>query len=457
MAPSKRRLSNESVYFWILVAFLFLVFLTGGGSRPDVQSLIILRPVAVLACGIALVGMTRDQLFSLKPVLLLLGSCVLLCVGQLVPLPPFLWHLLPGRDIVADVDQVASLGDVWRPITLVPWGTKNALYSLAVPLAVFLLMVRIPPVSRQKTLPVILVIGILSGLIGVLQAVGDPSGPLYLYRVTNNGVSVGLFANRNHQAAFLATLFPMLGVFAATGIQTEEQERFKAVLAVSVAIVMIPLLLVTGSRAGLLLGLGGLVGAALVYRRPNVLVPKKRKIQRFNPIFIIAGVAAVALVAITILSSRAVAIQRLVSQSDEDTRLHIWKPAWEMVGTYFPVGSGIGSFVEVFQMGEPDSLLQPSYVNHAHNDFLEILLTTGLFGVAVVAAAAFLIIRQARFAFKRVKATDRNQLYRRLGFLVIAMLSLASIADYPVRTPSLSALFVVALVWLFGQQERAAQ
>lgn len=455
MVPPKQRISNESVHFWILVAFLFFVFLTGGGSRSDVQSLVVLRPVAVLACGAALVGMTREQLLSLKPVLILLGACVFLCVLQLIPLPPFLWHVLPGREVIAEIDKAAGLGEVWRPMTLVPWGTKNALYALAIPVAVFLLMARIPHNSRQKFLIVILALGILSGLIGVLQAVGDPSGPLYFYRVTNNGVSVGLFANRNHQAAFLATLFPMLAVFATTGIQTEEQERFKAVLAISVAVVMVPLLLVTGSRAGLLLGIAGLAGAALLYQRPNVTVPKKRKIERFSQTFVIAGAGIVALVAITVLSSRALAIQRLVTQSEEDTRMHIWQPAWDMVGTYFPIGSGVGSFVEVFQMGEPDSLLQPSYVNHAHNDFLEILLTAGLPGLALVAGAAFVILRQAKLAFEKGAVNGRTRIFNRLGFLMIAMLTLASIADYPVRTPSLSALYVIALVWLFSERYRA--
>lgn len=452
-----QRKSDESVHFWVLVVFLFFVFLAGGGSRPDVQSTVILRPVAVLACGVALVGMTKEQMLWLKPVLLLLGTSILLCVVQLVPLPPFLWQLLPGREIVADIDKAAGLGKLWRPMTLVPWGTKNALYSLAVPAAVFLLMVRIPIGSRHKILTVVLAIGFLSGLMGVLQAVGDPSGPLYLYRVTNNGVAVGLFANRNHQAAFLATLFPMLAVFATAGVQSEERERFKAVLAISVAVVMVPLLLVTGSRAGLLLGLGGVAGAALIYRRPKLTVLRKRKIERFNPTFAIAGAAIVALVAITMLSSRAVAIQRLLSQSEEDTRLHIWKPTWDMVGHYFPIGSGIGSFVEVFQIGEPDNLLQTNYVNHAHNDFLEILLTAGLPGVALVAAAAFLILRQANFVFRTQAETGSTRLYSRLGFLIIAILSLASIADYPVRTPSLSALFVIALVWLFGERARERQ
>lgn len=450
MSASKLRAFPQNAHFWLLTAFLFLVFLTGGASRPDVQSLVILRPIAVVVIGFALVGMTWAQLQKWKPLVVLLGSCLVLCALHLIPLPAAVWHLLPGREIVAQLDEAAGLGSLWRPLTLVPWATKNALFALAVPFAVFLLMVRISTSEQHKLLVVILGIGLLSGLTGVLQAVGDPSGPLYFYRVTNNGVAVGLFANRNHQAAFLATLFPMLAVFAMTGTETEERARFKAVLAISVAVILVPLVLVTGSRAGLVLGLVGILGAVLLYTRPQITVAKKRKIERFNITYILGGVGLVGLIVVTILSSRAIAIQRLLSQSDEDTRLHIWSPVWEMIGKYFPFGSGIGSFVEVFQIDEPDALLQTSYVNHAHNEFLEILLTAGLPGLALIAIATFLILRGGRYVWFRSTESGRSRTFGKMGFLIIALLSLASIADYPLRTPSLSALFVIALVWLFG-------
>ena len=457
MPVPKQRAFFENVHFWLLTAFLILAFLTGGGSRPDVQSLVILRPIAVLVIGFALAGMTWDQLRRWKPLAFLLGSCLLICVVHLIPLPPSVWQLLPGRDIVTQLDKASGLGPVWRPLSLAPWGTLNAFYALAVPMAVFLLLIRMSPAQRHRILVVVIGMGLLSGLIGVLQAVGDPSGPLYFYRVTNNGGAVGLFANRNHQAAFLATLFPMLAVFAMTGVETREKAQFKAVLAVSAAVVVVPLLLVTGSRAGLILGLVGVCGAALIYRRPHISTPEKRRVQRINPAYVLGGIGLLMLIAITILSSRAVAIQRLISQSDEDTRLHIWAPAWDMVGKYFPVGSGIGSFVEVFQVDEPDALLQTSYVNHAHNDFLEVLLTGGLPGLVLLAAAAILILREGLAIIGRAAGSGKSRVYSKLGFLIVAMLSAASVADYPIRTPSLSALFVIALVWLFGARDQPAQ
>src|SRR5690606_7588035 len=53
--------------------------------------------------------------------------------------------------------------------------------------------------------------------------------------------------------------------------------------------------------------------------------------------------------------------------------------------THLPLGSGIGSFVPVFQQAMPDSLLMAKYVNAAHNDYVQGWLEAGIPGLVVVA------------------------------------------------------------------------
>ena len=43
-----------------------------------------------------------------------------------------------------------------------------------------------------------------------------------------------------------------------------------------------------------------------------------------------------------------------------------------------PAGSGFGTFVPVYEMHAPRTMLRSYYVNHAHNDWLELWLTGGL-------------------------------------------------------------------------------
>src|SRR5690606_4963428 len=48
---------------------------------------------------------------------------------------------------------------------------------------------------------------------------------------------------------------------------------------------------------------------------------------------------------------------------------------------HLPWGSGIGSFVPVFQQALPDALVMPNYINAAHNDFAQVWLEAGLAGI----------------------------------------------------------------------------
>ena len=112
-----------SAPFTVLSLLLVLIFLTGGSSRYDTPHLMLLRPAAVIALGYACLSLTRAHLRSYWPLWLLFSACVLLVISHLIPLPPSLWHHLPGRELVLDIDAFAGLGGTWRPLTLFPEGT----------------------------------------------------------------------------------------------------------------------------------------------------------------------------------------------------------------------------------------------------------------------------------------------------------------------------------------------
>lgn len=449
MARSARKFRSEAAPFWALVAFLALTFFTGGGARGDIQSLVILRPVAVIVCGIALWSLRWEHVQAHK-FLFGMAAAIFGLVGfHLVPLPPSVWGSLPGREIITEIDKTAGLGAVWRPIAMVPSAAWNAFYSLFVPLAVLLLGVQLSREERFKLLPVLLGLGLLSGLWGLLQAIGDPQGPLYLYRVTNNGSAVGLFSNRNHQAILLAMLFPMLAIYAFAGVRTEEQAKVRGYVALAAGAVLVPLLLVTGSRAGLVLGVIGLASTALLYRKPVVTVPKKRRGNKLDLRWLLGAFAVLCLGALTVIMSRAEALQRISAPDQtEDLRFQAWPYIMDMAWKYFPVGSGVGSFVEVFQIDEPYSLLQPTYFNHAHNDWLEVYMTMGLPGLLILAMAIYAIALATSHAFRASAGEGRENPYARLGAVMIAIIAIGSIGDYPLRAPSLAAISVVALLWL---------
>jgi O-Antigen ligase len=447
--------TRDRLDFWLLSAFLMLCLFMGGGSRPDVQSLVILRPISVLVLAYALATMPI-QLIRTHRTLLILALGAVLCVAmQLVPLPYSWWTALPGRDVMASIDAAAGLGQVARPIAMVPDGAWNALWSLAAPLAVLLLVLRLDSAQDRKLLRLIIGLGLFSMIMGVLQITGPPNGPLYLYRITNGSSPVGFFANVNHHAAFLAMLFPMIAAAVSYASGTDMQLRVAKLVSIACALSIIPILLATGSRAGLILCVMGLGLSWLIYRQPKANALEKRR--GVKPIWprIALGFGIIAIVGITALSSRAVVFSRLFQDElRSGLRSDFWSTSWDMTLYYLPFGSGFGSFTEVYQIHEKNDHLTLEFVPHVHNDWIEILLTGGL-PAAVLLFALLLWIGKRSFAAFLTRSGDKYQVMARLGSAMILMAAIASFFDYPLRTTYMFSLMMVALAWLTRSARRS--
>ncbi len=422
----------------------------GGASRADAQSLAILRPLSVLICALACITLKREHLAARSGLIAWSGGIFILALVHVTPLPPTLWQSLAGRQELIDVEKLAGLSEIWRPLTLTPMNGWHALLSLFVPLAVILLGIQLNRDGLCRLLPVVIVLATLSGLLGLLQAIGDPQSSLYFYRITNNGSAVGLFANRNHAATFLACLFPMLAVYASTTKGEVDSVRMRQLITAAIAIVLVPLILVTGSRSGLVSSIIGLAAAAILYRPPNDMRTVRRGRQsRIEALPILGSVAVIALAFLTYFLSRAEAVERFFSEAaGEDGRTEFWVVSLDLFWKYFPWGSGSGSFVEAFQIAEPARLLDATYLNRAHNDWVETAVTFGLPGViALIVAVIAYGIRSFRLWW-HFDGSKRAVSYGRLASVMIAMIAIASISDYPLRTPTMMAFFAICALWL---------
>lgn len=415
----------------------------------------VLRPVSILVFGFALWNLSPAQARANSALLALAALTVASVAVQLIPLPPSIWSQFPGRAVLADIDKLAELGATWRPISMAPTGTWNALYALFAPLAVLLLAIQLPVEQRFYLIPLILVLGAISALLGLLQIAGPTDGPLYFYRITNADSAVGLFSNRNHAAAFLACLFPLLATFASTHVTSSEQLRRRSWIASAAGAVMVPLILVTGSRAGLVLGVLALATVPLLYNPPAAM-RRPREAARLRVAFLLGSIAVAGLAVIFVTSWQDRTFSRLVETGSEELRLQVWGPIWDMALRYFPLGTGAGSFVEIFQLHEAHDQLRPNYLNHAHNDWLELLLTGGLVaGVLMAAAVAAWALRSVA-VWRQADGSRTDRALARVGSIVLLLLGLASLGDYPLRTPALACLAAVAAVWLAGTRGPAS-
>ncbi|MEP9357630.1 O-antigen ligase family protein [Sphingomonas sp. KR3-1] len=449
--------TRPSAIFWVTLSFLLVVSFTGGASRFDEQSLIVLRPLSILACAFAMLTFRPEDLTGRTWLFMGFGAMFALSLLHLVQLPPFLWRSLPGRQELAQIDALSGLGALWRPLTLTPMNGWHALSALFAPLAVLLLGIRLKREDLYRFLPFVVLLGALSGLFGLLQVVGSPTGPLYLYRVTNNGSAVGLFSNRNHAALFLAIMFPLLAAWASLGDHGMMSRKARLFAAVTMGLILLPLIMVTGSRSGLILLLIGLIASLLIYGITPPAGIAKRSGLRLYGVLAASGLAVALLGLLTLHFSRAEAVRRLFDASTTgDDRLDFWRVSLEMLWKYFPFGSGSGSFAEAYQIVEPSYLLNQYYLNHAHNDFIEVAVTFGLPGIILVAAAAFFYVRRTIHLWFYRDARSRSVKIARTASVAIFMIAVASLFDYPLRTPMLACVFALLSLW-FAEAGRKAK
>lgn len=430
--------------FFAAAVFLGAVFLIGGGARSDIVSLVILRPLAVVALGFALYDVDLRKLARLGAPFWMLLVLLAWTALQLIPLPHGLWTSLPGRETPAAHDAFLFAGGVARPLSLVPSGTWNTVFSLTVPLAVMAGCARLDHAERMRLLGVVFAATALGAVIATLQILGPPRGPLYFYRITNYNNPVGLFSNRNHFAIFLASVLPLI-VHALMQGQLDARRR-PLVTAASVAamVSMLVLVLASGSRAGTLLFALSLAGScglwlASAYRRGTLKSARSGRLISFASYGVVALATGLAILSTT----RTTAIDRFLAESiDADLRVKVAPQLWDMLTAFFPFGSGYGSFASAYTMFEPFALLRPTYLNHAHNDFFEFPIEGGIvaaglmlgfavwFAVAALRAGRFLWGSRARTASVEVAP---------FALIALAVLIAGSLGDYPLRTPSIAA------------------
>jgi O-antigen ligase len=443
MANAYKTKSNS---FWMLSIILVALFMFGGSSRGDVQSLVILNPILILGCGFAFLGIKYEQFQNHKYVIGLCTLIVALVILYIILQRYIIFFDADMAGITHYIQDITQLNDIGHRIPLAPADISSSLTFLLVPLSVILLSVQLPRNDLMSTIPVIIMVGAISGLFGILQLIGSVHGQLYPYQITNYGSAVGAFANRNHAAVFLATLFPVLAFFSSRAESSNAQNvSVRRFIAGSIAIMLVPLILITGSRSGLLAATLGLGSAFFIYTKRS---HDSDRLSVVKSATAIALIVLASLVLISVYFARAEAIDRFFYESAMDNnRKDFWQAAVRQFWSFYPFGFGPGSFAAVYQVDEPKFLLGAPYLNRLHNDWLETALTFGIFGILFMLIVAVWYFYRAFKLWVHMDGSRSTVLLGRMASAVIALFALASFSDYPLRTPALAGFATLALVW----------
>ncbi|MBV8545135.1 MAG: O-antigen ligase family protein [Acidobacteria bacterium] len=390
----------ELVLFAALLAFLVWVPMPFGSASDASQAALIL-PALLIGCGAALLRaaskapfvMTRPgRIWTTGGVLF-----VLVIALQLLPLPPGILALISPQSAViwARATHVAALAGVNagtnHPITIDPQHTALHFYRVLAYFAVFLAsMILTRDTVRRLILAAVLgCVGIFEALYAVHEAA---LGRYAIWGWKNNlifGRATGTFVNPNHFGHYAAIVLPMAlyvsayawhtaapagATFGRRFVKLVERRFFPFAFGLLAALGCITAVLVSESRGAVLALIGGfaLVGA-LVSDRKNAAL-------RF--VLIAAAVSAAVLAAILVLGRPGTVTRFETSQTSQVTARRDSVIAAIRIWAMFPLfGSGAGTYPDVaLATAVTTGEIVP---NHAHNDYSEILATTGALGFVV--------------------------------------------------------------------------
>ncbi|HEY8605371.1 O-antigen ligase family protein [Tsuneonella suprasediminis] len=437
--------------FVLLVVLLLILALAGGASRADVLGQTVARSSAWLIAIIAILFAPKPPFRAIAPVTALFFTAAGLVILQLIPLPPIVWGSLPGREILIQAAIAANEPQPWRPISLSPGATINALSSLIVPAVALFLSAGMREKQWWWLMNVLLSLIALSCLLAALQFAGSRFDNPLINDVP--GDVSGIFANRNHFALLLAC---GCAVAPAWAFSSSRSPDWKALASIGLITLFMLTILVTGSRMGILLGAAGItLGVASVWQR---ILKRAKAVPRHLLIPVLLTIAGLLVISVImfIAMDRAASISRALNiDTSTDLRRAALPTVLQMVKAYAPFGAGFGTFDPAYRIHEPASLLSYRYFNHAHNDWLELLVGGG------IPAALLLAIALGWTAVASIRAwripAESGTLLPRTGSSLLFLVALASATDYPARTPLIMVVLIFAAVWLSSLGAARAQ
>ena len=403
---------------WLPAALIALGLVLGGSSSGGIWANAALQLLALAAIG--LLGLRGGLPRAL---MLMAAAPVILIVLQLVPLPPALWTMLPGRAEIAAQFALARLPLPWLPLALDRDAAMAVLATLFAPLAMLLATQAASPRGRMLALRVVVGIALASIGLGLLQRFGGSDADWHPYDLTSAGKAVGLFANRNHFATLLLAAMPCAALIVPG----------RAGLGMVLAVLVFGVVL-DGSHAGLALLVPVLALTALFVRplwRPGAI-----------------GKLALASGLVLFVAGASWAAWRAQdlppAGGPEGHRPVMIATTLTAARDYFPAGSGAGSFQRIYVRYEDPARSSGEYRNHAHSDYAEVLLEYGLPGALLIVAALAWWARRTWQASRGGPALAEA----RAGAVMLGAMLVHSLVDYPLRTAALAMLAALAAVLL---------
>jgi O-antigen ligase len=458
--------------FWLLAALIVWAPIPLGSNRPWAWSL--------LECWVFVIGLLwvaallrreivpAPALRSAAPALALLALWLCLLLVQWVPLPAPIVRLVSPQaaEVHAGAAYLAG-GNAYITLSLdadasFAFWLKSCAYALA--FALTLALVR----RRRRLLwlcAAIVATGVVQAVYGSLMHLAGADISVLGTPIPHSSQASGSYVNRNHLAGLLEMCLAVgIGLMIAQledrpsrGWKAFAQDTLSLILSPKAAlrvllVVMVVALVMTRSRTGNVAFFASLLvtgGIALALSRA---APR-------GTVLLIASLIAIDLLVIGAWFGVERTLHRIeqTTQQQVEERTDPAVYAVHIVEDYPAVGTGGGTFYTAFTRYRGHDI-EP-YYDHAHNDYVQVLVETGALGLAL----AVLTVLGSVFCAVLALARRRDPIARGVAFGVImgaTALAIHSAVDFNLQIPANALLFSVllALGWLslhLGRDDRA--
>lgn len=456
MSPFIQRRPDRWVFYGLLL-LLFWLPLPMGSNRPwavDVMTLgasvLLFAWLGLCLFGKATITVRARYLLPLLIWLVWLGYIIF----QLLPLPPqwLAWLSAPSLALHQAVAGLETDPGALS-VSINSSATVRGLLTSLGYFSIFWLTILCVGQGRSRmrlVLQVIALAAMLQALYGSIMVLSGIEWGFFQEKVYYRDVATGTFINRNNLAGYLE-----LGAAAAMGlILTDMQRRRwlgwrvwfgnvldlfysrKMRMRVYLGLMVIGLVL-TRSRMGNTAFFVGLFACGAIY----ILLRERRLF--FKAVLLLASFLLVDMLIVNHWYGLEKVIQR-VEQTRISTQIRTdaYMDYPELIAHYWRAGAGLGNFDDAYPPFQSETT--PGYWDHAHNDYVEILVDTGVVGLLLLLGLALYCVRHAL----RVIALRKDRLMNGVcfaSFMGAVAIGLHSLVSFNLQIPATAATLLCLL------------
>ncbi len=430
--------------FWTLIAVVALAPLPLGAVYAWTWGLMGCAVGVLLVAWSVAVAMgkvpVRVGLRKIWFIVLLFGLAAGWAALQASPITPSPWHHPLWRS------AASALGvDVAAAVSLNPFETGSALLRLLTYAGVFWLALQYCRDGRRarQTYYALAVAGLAYAGYGLMVQFSGANMILWYEKTSHGGSLTSTFVNRNSYATYAGLtllcasglLIKLISDGASSDLKRRERLRIvvesiseRGWIFLIAWIAIATALFLTQSR-------GGFMGAAIGLITLLIAVSATRIMKLHHAAalgFLVLGAG----IAFFVVSGEGTARRLAQTSVATEARVKVFELTSRAVGDAPVLGTGYGTFEDVFQMYRDDRLYKR--VDKAENTYLENALELG-----VPAAAALFAAIGTLFAIclSGVRRRRRDAIYPCIGVAATAMVAVQSVVEFSLQIPAVAVTY----------------